>query len=67
MIALFQFLELVEVKTSKQFYKGKDYIRYEFIEPKLKLNPKFYLNENDGPENIDDILKAIKNEISEDK
>lgn len=65
MIALFQFLELVEVKTTKQFYKGMDYIRYEFIKPKLKLDPKFYLSENEGPENIDDILEAIKNEISE--
>lgn len=66
MIALFQFLELVEVKTSKQFYKGGDYTRYEFINPKLKIDPKFYLDENDGPENIDDILMAIKNEIEED-
>ena len=65
MIALFQFLELVEVKTTKQFYKGGDYTRYEFVNPKLKINSKFYLDENDGPENIDDILKAIKNEIKE--
>lgn len=66
MIAIFQFLELVEVKTTKKFYKGKDYIQYEFINPKLKLDSKFYLTESDGPENIDDILEAIKNEIQEE-
>lgn len=63
MLALFQLLELVEIKTSKQCYKGKDYIRYEFLNPRLKLDPKFYLNGVDGPENIEDILEAIKNEI----
>jgi len=62
MIALFQHLELVEVKTSKQFYKGGDYTRYEFIKPKLKLDSRFYIDDNDGPENIDDVLKALKEE-----
>ena len=66
MIAIFQFLELVEVKTTKKFYKGKDYTQYEFINPQLKLNPKFYLDESEGPENINDILKAIKSEIQEE-
>lgn len=66
MIAIFKFLELVEVKTTKKFYKGKDYTEYEFINPQLKLNSKFYLDESDGPENISDILEAIKNEIEDE-
>lgn len=66
MIALFQHLELVEVKTSKQFYKGGDYTRYEFIKPKLKLDSRFYIDDNDGPENIDDVLKALKEETQEE-
>ena len=65
MISIFQHLELVEVKTSKQFYKGGDYTRYEFIRPKLKIDPSHYIDDNDGPENIEDIVKAFREEIQE--
>ena len=66
MIALFQFLGLVEVKTSKEFYKGVEYLRYEFINPKYKIDERFYLEEEEGePDDIEDILKAIKEEVAE--
>lgn len=64
MIALFQFLELVDVKITKKCHQGKDYDEYEFINPKLKIDPKFYQT-GDGPNNIDDILEALKNEIEQ--
>ena len=53
-------IELDNYMYDNEYEKWK-----EFVNPKLKINCKFYLDENDGPENIDDILKAIKNEIKE--
>lgn len=67
MIAIFEFLGLVEVKTSKQFYKGKDYTRYEFINPKLKIDSKYYIDEDEGPEDIDDILEALRIKVQEEE
>lgn len=67
MISIFQHLELVQVKTTKQFYKGGDYTRYEFIKPSLKLDPSHYIDDNDGPDNIEDIIKSFGEEFQEEE